>query len=743
MSKKNKNKFNKKDIRKNTENRTIIESSSRDLQCYNGSISSKDTYNEKYEMAGNITEEEEPEYQSEEIYESEVYDSEVYDSQKEIDSSKDNKSILKQLSVLIILLVVYFSGNMVYKIFSFVVYRKTSFTTKYIKENPVPSDILPYIDEVQFEKALLTSDFVTTDRTLNYLYNKREEINAYYKSVKKSKSGGELALDYDEYRINDAKISDRITRLEKRKSKIVINIDSELLKRYNSMTEDELRKEVDNIVVKLSNGQNEIKINSDYYYKVIEELIGISVMKNYEKLLADILTKIVDKTNYINKYFSQAKLAIQINHMDCLKLFINHKLDLNHFEGPENLIHIATMFGNIEIVKYLLDAGVPIDQWNSTKDTALTLAIKTDRIDIVEYLLSKGALTKRELDIYNNPDTNYCSYEFILFFPVKNNNYKMLELLVNNGVSVNEELKYLTNNRKILLFLMEKLGKNYNDEKQKEENEEWKEVNDFIVNGQLDKLKSLENNGKDLSKMYYDGEPAVCIAVNNNRKEIVEYLVKKYDCKNQVERIYGRNALHCASICSETEIEMLNCLIENGFDPNGLDFEKNTALNYAVCNKDNRFIEALIESGADPTILNSNNKNSLSFFDCFFKTKDNEKLFNLLVKKVEKSLQLNYYNKKNLKKQTPLHLAILSNNSILVNYYLEHGADPNAQDLDGNTALHYVAKYAPTEKMTIPFFVFNYKYKLDFTIKNKEGKTPLDICNTDCFKIFRIKKYKK
>ena len=138
----------------------------------------------------------------------------------------------------------------------------------------------------------------------------------------------------------------------------------------------------------------------------------------------------------------------------------------------------------------------------------------------------------------------------------------MFELLVSKGVLVKEELQYWTNDRKFMRIIKRKLGKDILDTELRGEDKEWEEANGFIINDQLNKLIEIEKNGKDLSKMYYKGEPAICIAVNYNKIDIVKHLINKYDCKKLVDRFNGRNALHYAAISFETKIEMLKCLLQ-------------------------------------------------------------------------------------------------------------------------------------------------------------------------------------
>lgn len=86
------------------------------------------------------------------------------------------------------------------------------------------------------------------------------------------------------------------------------------------------------------------------------------------------------------------------------------------------------------------------------------------------------------------------------------------------------------------------------------------------------------------------------------------------------------------------------------------------------------------------------------------------------------------------KEQTQLHLAVKQNNVANVKYLLQKGAPINQQNRDGDTSLHYVAKYAPNEKMLKEFY--KYKDEFDLSLKNNQGKTPRNITNFDCFEAY-------
>lgn len=72
--------------------------------------------------------------------------------------------------------------------------------------------------------------------------------------------------------------------------------------------------------------------------------------------------------------------------------------------------------------------------------------------------------------------------------------------------------------------------------------------------------------------------------------------------------------------------------------------------------------------------------------------------------------------------QSYLKLAIHNNQSELVKWLLDAGADVNFQDpFSGDTALHYAALYRPN---LIPYLAYR---GADKEIRNQDGKTPLDV----------------
>ena len=402
---------------------------------------------------------------------------------------------------------------------------------------------------------------------------------------------------------------------------------------------------------------------------------------------------------------------------------IKHDFDLKA-TGYHN-IHSAIDKNDFNTVKLFVEAGEAIDKRDDYGRTPLYTAVSNHNYKIAEYLIKNGALLGERLEDCNK-------FENILYFPVRYHKYKMVNLLVNNGILVGEDLKLYTNDRKVLRFIESKGKINIDDDYEVDSKyKEWEEAYNFIKEGKLNELIKLEDKGKDLSKMYYDGKPAICIAIEFKRNEIVEHLVKKYDCRKQIDLITGRNALHYAamnipndvmSISNPNIYKIRELLIENGFDPNELDYDNNTPLNLACINNQAFTMHYLLTKGANPNILNKKQQNSLFFFihDCdsyaikkIIKEGANinqQDIYGntplhqyLLVHNYDFSCFKEFLNcgadikLVNVKKQSPLHIAVLTCNSGAVKALLENGADINLQDIDGKTPLDYAVNKNFTE----------------------------------------------
>ncbi|MBP5467997.1 MAG: ankyrin repeat domain-containing protein [Candidatus Riflebacteria bacterium] len=229
------------------------------------------------------------------------------------------------------------------------------------------------------------------------------------------------------------------------------------------------------------------------------------------------------------------------------------------------------------------------------------------------------------------------------------------------------------------------------------EDKEWEEAYRYIKNGQLVNLFDyVKRTGRDLSKMYYKGEPGVCIAVQYEQYEIVKYMVLSFDCTKLADKDKKRNALHYASLKGNTKI--IELLLQNGFDVDSTDSDGNTPLFYSITYPFPDSVILLLEKGSNPNIQNKDGT-------------------------------------------TPLHFAIKKSNVLAMEYLMKAGADPNKPDKSLNTPMHYISLYSKNYK-TLDVF-YDYWKKLDLNAKNKDGKTPRNISYWDYFDYYEHEFRKK
>ena len=380
-------------------------------------------------------------------------------------------------------------------------------------------------------------------------------------------------------------------------------------------------------------------------------LTKIALDKDYSKLLDEIIKKNSNIVNSDKIGDNSLIYAAEKHSRKCVEVLINHGADLKfELEDGRNMLHVAAKNYNIPLAKQALMVGIPVDKKTKNGKTPLYYAVKNNDIIMTCFLVDCGA----------DKDDN--------------------------------SLKSLTNDKKIQKFLKDgvKPAKylDVNSDLTPEE-KEWREVYECIKDGRLTDLYKLVKEGKDLLKMTYHGEPAPCIAAKYGQYEILKYLLHEFDCKNLVDYEMGRNALHYA--VQQSNDQIVDLLIQNGFDVNSTDLYNNTPLHYAVSNPFPYNIQVLLHHGADP--------------DRF-----------------------------NLKKQTPMHLAAIKGNALAVNLFIKEGADINFQDYLGNSLLHYVSLYMQDKKVLD--VLYEKENKMNLNLKNNEGETPRNIRSWDYYKYY-------
>jgi ankyrin repeat protein len=137
-------------------------------------------------------------------------------------------------------------------------------------------------------------------------------------------------------------------------------------------------------------------------------------------------------------------------HAKCVKFLVENGIDVNGKDYKnDNLLHVCIQNNSYDIMLYfLIKKCSVINDKNDNGDTALCFAAMQNKVEYVKLLLKYGA----------DPNINNAKYrnESPLYHAVKNNNYNMVKLLIENNANFHNRL-YVFNG----LMMIHGNGKSY------------------------------------------------------------------------------------------------------------------------------------------------------------------------------------------------------------------------------------------------------------------------------------------
>jgi len=247
-----------------------------------------------------------------------------------------------------------------------------------------------------------------------------------------------------------------------------------------------------------------------------------------------------------------------------------------------------------------------------------------------------------------------------------------------------------------------------------------------------DQIEAALDVGMDINMRNQHGDTLLHLACANKRIGLVELLIERgadIDCQNN----QGYFPLHLCFVAKDQTI--LTYLLDHGAN-----IECKTALGetplYLACRRGFlKVAEVLIAKGAD-TMSRNLEGNTILHGACSCISYDNDvmNLIKLLLKKMPIEIE-------NANGDTPLHLASLVMNVNIVTFLLENGANPNKQNIVGNTPLHMICQLrVPPPRfnamVTVRTREDNIKnmlllYGANPFIKNMDDHTPMDYLPED------------
>ena len=350
--------------------------------------------------------------------------------------------------------------------------------------------------------------------------------------------------------------------------------------------------------------------------------------------------------------------AVENENLDCLKVLLKYKADI---EGLGDLcflnrrtpyfhwqlctpLCVAAAYGNLDILSFLLENGADINAAIRTGGlTPLMLAVQKYHSNAVNYLLEQGA------DVNLQDMAGYTA----LHTAAACGNYNALRSLIYYGADVNARNRF---NRTPLMLACQVVNK--------------EAINNFI-------------NEHDHKKVYVRRSLCHFIRRNRNSFDAVTFLIDQGADVNLQDN-NGHSALHHAVAgCFYDKFSFEWLIVREAHV---------TSDDYCPCNlvtscqDDNvNVVDCLVQNEANIVDLQDEDGETA----LFFAVRSNWTSFGILSSLVTKGANLNTSRND---KRTPLMEASSKNDEKQVTWLIEHGADVNLQDEDGDTALHFACR---------------------------------------------------
>ena len=311
----------------------------------------------------------------------------------------------------------------------------------------------------------------------------------------------------------------------------------------------------------------------------------------------DVVNVLIDTgadINAVESYLNKTALLMAIEYSDneTIELLIKYKANINHIDNEGNApIDIATRLNKTDIVNLLIKNGAPndltraikygvtdqveyllsksknIDALDSNGDTALTLAIKENNVNLVKMIINKGA-NINIISFINNYSDEYSP----LMIASKNGNKEIVNLLIKNGANVN-----LLNSSSMSALMTTTYDRH------------------LITPEQIEVMKILIDAGANPNLSIIENETTLDRVWGNDIAS--KLLINNGADVNGIEIFSGFTKLMGAAYAGDDI--MVKYLLNHGADHTFRDYEEDkTALMFAQDRGNNKVIKLLMDAGA-------------------------------------------------------------------------------------------------------------------------------------------------
>ncbi len=412
-------------------------------------------------------------------------------------------------------------------------------------------------------------------------------------------------------------------------------------------------------------------------------------------------------------------------------------------------LHLASMIGDVEIVRILLKHGAnpnkAVEPWDYKGLTPLLAALLANKPEVIEVLLKNGADPNAVIE--------YRDYEgkTLLHVCAMEGYKEIAEVLLKNGADPDKKC------------LVKDKGKRVED---------YSPIFEAIIKGRNDIGEILIEHGADVNLKRRNGWTPLHLASFWALEEIVSTLLEHGAFINERNNVEGKGFTPMVVASVDSIREMLKTRGGKFEGVNEKDMREWTPLHYAAYYGINELAEYLLYHGADSSIVNgygetpvllakqngkeetasliedidwkiANEKGTEDAFMDYLRKYPGGRYEQEALNRVQRIKTLAMYilkgaqagdlevikkvlekggnvNSRDMDEWTPLHHAIWAQHPEVAEFLIENGADVNAKNNEGFSPLHFAGRMGLVDIVKLLM-----EKGADVNTKNKYGETPL------------------